>query len=330
MMREAADIVREVGEAIRSELEPDLAQEDPWYAGPPVGAGPTTRSLTEEELLTLSEEVGLRRRRKAVRELACRSVRLTPAERGSSTSSRCRLGGAPDLPGGFEWPTWNGRELAFLGQIDLAEVAAVAPEAPLSRRGLLLFFYEATGQPSGLHPSHRGSCRVVHVDASADLRRAGDRASFPEYPLHLSSEIMLPRSWSSPVEALELDADEITAWEELREKLALAQGVELEELAPQWQSLHRLLGYPEELGSGLELDCQFAWAGIDVEAGDSYLDPRREALEAAATDWRLLLQVSDDERLGTSWGEGFGRLWLLIRRRDLEAFSFDQVWAIRR
>ena len=53
-------------------------------------------------------------------------------------------------------------------------------------------------------------------------------------------------------------------------------------------------------------------------------------LEAAASDWQLLLQISDDERLGASWGEGFGRLWLLIRRQDLEASSFDQVWAIRR
>ncbi len=338
VLREAADVVREVSQAIREELDPGLleagewSEEDQWYAQPPVAATPAKRTLVPEELLSLCAEVGLEERAQDVIRLARLSIRLTRAADPEAAAPRSRLGGVPDLPSGFEWPSWNGIELAFLGQIDLAAVAALAPDLPLPGRGLLLFFYEASGQPSGLHPAHRGSCRVVHLDGDPSRLRPApvERASFAPYPVALSGELMLPPSWSPAVEALDLDLDERAAWDDLREKVAAAQGVELEDLVPRWQSLHRLLGYPEELGSGIELDCQLASAGIAVDDADSVLDPRRDELEAGAIAWRLLLQVSDDEELGTSWGQGFGRVWILMREEDLRKRAFDRAWAILR
>ena len=328
-LRDAVGAVREVNEAIRTGVEPELDQDEQEL---PLPARPTERALRTEELPALCEEAGLATRSAKIGELARTSLRLTRAEPEYRASGRSRLGGAPDLPAGFEWPRRDVKELAFLGQLDLAEVAALEPKAPLPGRGLLLFFYDVAGQPSGVAPSHRGSCRVVLVDEDPSrLAPAGaDRACFSEYPLHLSLELMLPRSWSPAVEALDLDPDEMAAWDELREKLARAQGVELEELTPSWQSLHRLLGYPEELGSGMELDCQLASGDMSVEADESYVDPPGEELEARAADWRLLLQLSNDEELGASWGEGFGRLSLMIREQDLHARAFDGVWAIVR
>jgi uncharacterized protein YwqG len=317
---------------VRAELEPKLDRDEQWYAEPPRPGRPTQRGLTIEELLVLCEESGLAARSQQACELGRTSLRLTRSEPARGASARSRLGGTPDLPAGIEWPSWNDQDLAFLGQVDLAEAAALDRALYLPERGLLLFFYDAATQPSGLDPSHRGSCRVLHVgeDPSPLERKGADRVRLAEYPLELSLELTLPRSWSSRVEALDLDPDEMTAWEDVREQLALAQGVELEELAPRWQSLHRLLGYPDELGSGMELDCQLASGGISVEAGDGFLDPRRDELEAGAAEWRLLLQLSDDEELGASWGEEFGRLSMLIRERDLRAGDFDGVWAILR
>ena len=333
VLREAVDVVREVSAAIRIEVEPaPVVEPEPWYETRPVRAQPARRSISPEELIALDREVGLEARSEQVRALLRPSLRLTRAETATGAPGSSHLGGVPDLPAAFEWPTWRGEELAFLGQLNLAEVGAVEPEGLLPPRGLLLLFYDVRNEPSGLEPGDRGSCRVLHVDGDpSGLKPDPDRrACFPDYPLELSLELMLPRSWSAHVEALELDEAELTAWDELRGRLARAQGVELEELTPSWYALHRLLGYPEELGSELELDCQLVSAGINIAEGEGYLDPRRDELEAGARDWRLLLQLSDDEELGASWGEGFGRLYLLIRERALRARAFDEIWAILR
>lgn len=335
LVREAAEVAREVREAIRSEIEPELVTEglwetggeDPWYTEPPEPAPPAARTADLDELQALCREARLGRRWPSIRELARTSIRLTRADEGG----RSRLGGAPSLPGAMEWPSFQGRPLAFLGQVDLAQVAALDPASPLPRHGLLLFFYDLEGSPSGLEPAHRGSCRVVHVPAEADGSPASPAGPLlPECPLRLSAELCLPRSWSLPAEALDLDSEEALAWDSLREKLALAQGVELEELAPRWLSLHRLLGYPDELGGDMEVHCHQAWIGMgpDEEARDLPGEGEEDPLRAAALQWKLLLQLSDDERLGSPFGQGFGRLFFWVREEDLRRQRFDGAWAI--
>ncbi|MDP9232332.1 MAG: YwqG family protein [Actinomycetota bacterium] len=333
LLREAAEVVREVNDAIRTELGPEsLGEPESWYESSPVPAQPARGRVLDDELVALCRDVALEHRVEDVRRLLRPSLRLTHADAATTAPVRSRLGGSPALPAKFEWPTWRGNELAFLGQFDLAEVAELAPGGLFPPRGLLHFFYSVQEQPSGLEPSDRGSCRVIHIDADPSTLGSHPEgwAWFPEYPLELSLELMLPRCWSPQVEALDLDEAELTAWDELRARLARAHGVELEELTPTWQALHRLFGYPEELGSEIELDCELVAAGVNLSEGEGYLDPRREQLRPRAADWRLLLQLSDDDDLAASWGKGFGRLYFWIREGDLQARSFDEVWAILR
>jgi uncharacterized protein YwqG len=332
-LREAVGVVREANAAVRSAFEEEpLGESEPWYEARPVPGRPAARTVSREALIRLCDEVGLGARRKLVLDLARASLRLTRVAEPRQVAGRSHLGGVPDLPADFVWPTWRGKELGFLGQLDLAEVAALAPETALPGSGLLLFFYALSSQPSGLAPGHCGSCRVLHIDleAAALTPDPERRVSLHHYPLELSQELMLCRSWSAQVERLDLNLDELSAWDTLRERLAQAQGVELEEQAPNWQALHRLLGYGEELGSEMELDCELVASGISVENGAAYSHPRREELRAAAREWGLLLQLSADDELGTSLGDGFGRLYFLIRRRDLQTRSFDSTSAILR
>src|SRR5262249_27627208 len=104
--------------------------------------------------------------------------------------------------------------------------------------------------------------------------------------------------------------------------------VELEDSSPDWFALHRLLGYQEELGRELELDCQLAAAGVVDDDYEAYFQQREEH-ESAARAWRLLLQLSSDEDLRTPWAP-FGRLYVFIRDDDLRARNFDAAWAILR
>jgi uncharacterized protein YwqG len=337
-LREAAGVVREANLALRTGveglgLEPDgVLEPESWYESAPVRAVPARGVLAPGELVELCGVVGLGERVDAVKRLLRPSLRLTHAIEETHALTRSRLGGIADLTPGFQWPSWRDEELAFIGQLDLAELSAFDLGGSLPERGLLLFFWDVTREPSGLEPGDRRSCRVVHLDADpGDLPPDPEaRAWLTHYPLALSLELTLPRSSSQYVEALELDEDETPAWDELRECLARAQGVELEELTPHWQALHRLFGYPEELGLDLHVDCQLVSAGVNVLEGEGYEHPRRAELESTAGDWRLLLQVSGDEDLGSSWGDGFGRIYFWIDEPDLRSHNFDGVWAILR
>lgn len=297
----------------------------------PLRAMSTRGSVQEESLLELCRAVGLEGRAADVRRLARASVRLTPGASEDDAVGACRLGGAPDLPQLFDWPTWQGCELGFLGQLNLERVAALDRAPVLPPEGLLLFFYDLEGRPSGLLPSHRGSCRVILLDGDLD-RLEPDRKRSPALrgmPVELSRELMLPGAWSFQAEELDLSSNEAEAWDELRAHLAAAQGVELEESAVARLALHRLLGYHEELGREVEVDCELASVGLDAADAGIYFGSRG-AHESVARAWRLLLQLSADDDLETPWDEGFDRLYLCIRDSDLRAGNLDAAWAVLR
>ena len=332
ILRTAAEVAHEVGAAVRPPGSPWSAAEpetEPSVEPRPVPAEPVRHDASLDNLSRLCQAVGLGARLAEVQALARRSLRLTLAGTQTSPLGGSRLGGAPDLPPGFRWPTWNGEELVFLGQIRLEDVTAVDPTASLPAEGLLLLFYDTIGQPSGLDPAHRGSCRVILYEGDTSLLEpAPEQGWFIEQPVELSLELTLPRSSSMLVEQLDLEFAEGEAWEMLRERLAQLQGVELEERGVETLALHRLLGHPEERRPRMELECQLASRGIDLSEGAGDVDPRAEQLEPGASEWRLLVQLSSDDEVGFYWGDGLGRLYVWIRERDLVERDTAAAWAL--
>src|SRR5262245_58266351 len=67
---------------------------------------------------------------------------LAPDDEGCDDVGVSCLGGAPDAPPGFTWPTHDGGPLAFLAQIDLGEVPDFPGRDLLPAAGRLYFFYE--------------------------------------------------------------------------------------------------------------------------------------------------------------------------------------------
>jgi uncharacterized protein YwqG len=332
LLRSSAQVASEASSALRTGGELVQAREPDFWLGSLARAEPVRHQVSLQEFLALCEEIGLSEDRAAMaQELIRPSVRLTRAGPGAAGPGASRLGGAPDLPPGFEWPRWRDRELAFLGQLDLAAVAGCLPEAGLPVGGLLLVFYDAARKPSGLEPSHAGSCRVVVAAVGQPLEPApGERAAFDLCPLVLSRELTLPPAHSFQLDPLDLDGTELAAWGLLRLRLAERQGVEVEEQSPGRLALHRLLGHAEPVyGREMELDCQLAANGLDLSEGEGYADPKRDELEPGAAEWRLLLQLSSDPELGWDWSDPFGRVYVWIRSDDLLAGEFDRVWAIR-
>lgn len=279
----------------------------------PLPAEPVARPCGEDDLMRVAADAGLIRHVEAAAALARRSVRLVPGDGEPAPGDRSRFGGAPDLPAGGVWPSWDSEPLTFLAQIDLAAVHAAGIDPLLPESGLLLVFSALDRTPSGSSPLDRDSTRVVWVEQERIPETAPEPIG-PSVPaqaraLLLSSELVLPRVWAEPVQALGLDDDEQSAWEQARADLAELQEITAWEAGWELHSTHRLLGHPEETRGDMPLAAELASRGIDAGYGAPGTHPEARRIGGAADRWRLLLQLTVDDGLGWSFGRGRERLY---------------------
>jgi uncharacterized protein YwqG len=196
-------------------------------------------------------------------------------------------------------PAAEPRPLAFIAQLDLAEIHAVQPLDPdLPVAGRLLFFYDAQQLPEGINPGDSAGWMVLHdaTEPAALVRIAPPpnlglpdmTAGFP--PLRCRSRAALspvPDEEAIPAIPDRSDPDHarLANWySELRSRR-------------DWQA-HQAGGRPDLIQYG-------PWPGRKGE------------------DWVLLMQIDSDDRNGMLWGDS-GMLYVWIRRNDLRARRFDQ------
>jgi uncharacterized protein YwqG len=294
------------------------------YDQRPVAAEPAQRTATEDDLRELADANDLGGRYADLVEWARPSIRMTRGD----FSGRSRLGGAPELPPGFEWPRWRDEELAFVAQIDLAEVALLGVPTGLPAEGLLVLFCALDARPTGLRPDDKGAVKVVLVDG--ELEFVEGRNALTEVPLRFSAELSLPSEAAGLPEPLGLAGPELDSWQRVREGLAERQGVELEDRAIDWHAIHRLRGYPDTMEEAMQVDAQLVFNGIDLNSGERYYIPHVDELEKDADQWQLLLQLSTDDEAGLQLGYPLGRLFVWIREGDLGQQRFDDLWGFIR
>jgi len=91
--------------------------------------------------------------------------------------------------------------------------------------------------------------------------------------------------------------------------------------------VHCIGGHADEIQGDIRLEAQLVSNGIYCGDGKGYARGREKGLDAGASDWRLLLQVDSEERIGMYWGD-CGRIYFLIRQEDLRHRRFEKVWLI--
>ncbi|MBN1510550.1 MAG: DUF1963 domain-containing protein [Phycisphaerae bacterium] len=273
------------------------------------------------------------------------------------------FGGLPTLPAGTEWPRWDRGDhlrdqiarmeerlkerpkatalrsiadglrksltepvapLAFLGQIDLAEVHVSVSLPGWPRDGKLCFFYDWSLQPWGFDPSERGSCRVIYC-ACSEFAKAleppsdvPEGARFPERPIRFVPEWLLPPSLEVSRRRLIDPKDD--DYHDLRRQLISGDD---DENSP----IHRCGGHPQEIQGDMRVKCQLVTNGLYCGNPSGYEDRRAVHLALGAVDWQLVLQIDSDEELGWMWGD-CGRLYFWARRPEIAQADFAGAWVV--
>lgn len=234
-----------------------------------------------------------------------------------------KIGGLPNLPVEIEWPSNNGRAMAFLCQISMAELPPDAPLRQLLPEGCLYFFYDWEQETWGFDPADLGSWKVVHSlasppravrDAPGNLDTDG---IYNEKPVTFKPILSLPGD--ERLEAiLGVEPSEVL-YEELDE---LRQSIYA------GQPRHQIGGYPDVVqNDSMELECELVSNGLFCGDSSGYTDPRAAVLAAGAAEWRLLLQLDTDDDTGFMWGD-CGLLYFWIRQSDLANRAFDKCWVV--
>ena len=230
--------------------------------------------------------------------------------------SRSRMGGAPSVPVGFEWPELDGVPLMFVGQIDVADLAQVAGLDATPERGLLSFWIDSREVCDWDSPPHQGQWQVYLFD-TAEKRLEWHHllpppARLNSYALGFEAETTWP-SMDLVQSVLGIDRD--SAWQ-------YAAVVSNNGDAGPY---HRMFGHPDEVQEDdMREEAQLAAHGLrSADLSRRQIELRKEVI-GGAKDWVLLLQVDCDSAVGFRGG----RLFYWIRREDLAAGRVDKCWAI--
>lgn len=225
------------------------------------------------------------------------ALRPTRAKR----AARSHLYGLADLPPGVAAPTHEQRPMLLLCQLDLAEIAGVAPGIGLPERGLLAFFIAEDASTRVLDDNFNPLATAVRwlADAEGTAPSPNPRAR-PAQALRLARDrAEYPGADAAIVQAqglAEAEVAEYQAFLDNRFPNGLAPG-------------HRLGGYPTRLQ-------QADPALLAAVQADDGRPPQ---------GWRLLLQLDSDDAF--MWGTDSGMLYFLIHEDDLARADFSQVQA---
>ena len=259
-------------------------------------------------------------------------ITLTPTPADAPIETRkSKFGGRPDVPADFVWPYYEGksyedkiqnRPLAFLAQLNCAELKPFDKEGLLPEMGVLSFFYELESAPWGFDPADRGSARVFWFDTPA-LQPADCR--FSELTLEFASRTMLP-SYE--------EFDYLTRgktgldWDEYEEYIETC-----ERHIPDEEDLHTVLGYAALVQGECVSECQMVERrGLYCGDGSAYnalSEVERAKLQVESRKWIQLFQMGSVEEDGMELMFGdCGTVYFYIHRDDLAKRDFSRVWLI--
>ncbi|MGE7874210.1 YwqG family protein [Bacillus paramycoides] len=218
-------------------------------------------------------------------------IKVVPNQQETIAIGSSKMGGVPDLPDAFEYPTYKGNSLRFIAQFNLSDLQNVGMDHNLPKTGMLYFFSIENYFEEAVNPSEAG--RVLYYDIPAEqLRRADeDQVQFTQCTISFELTYKLPELFIED----EVDSDRF---------LQL-----LEELIPDNYDNHQMFGEPFSVQEEVLYETG-QYMGIDPQ------------------HMMLLFQIdSDYKNCNMVWGE-LGMLYFCIGNEDLKNRRFENTCCV--
>ncbi|MBS1996915.1 MAG: DUF1963 domain-containing protein, partial [Cyanobacteria bacterium SZAS LIN-2] len=202
--------------------------------------------------------------------------------------------------------------LDFIAQINMADLQSFEAAAELHQSGMLYFFYLSFCGPSGFDPTDRGGFKVIFYDGPMDLlrRREPPEGCFKDYA---PCALKFDERWTLS-NTLELPEPDATVYHDFYFDSSFSEAGD------------QILGQPYTLQGAMELQCQLTSNGCNTGDATGYSAENLERFGAGERDWRLLLQIDCSDEADWTWGCGDGLVYFWIRKQDLLALNFNDVW----
>lgn len=263
-----------------------------------------------------------------------KSVRMQLVEGDSAAIGKSRIGGTPDLPSTFEWPsaeyetvtkkffgfgkpTINKEEkpMSFIAQLNLSEIQELDVSLNVPGSGILYFFYDSDQSAWGFDPKDKSKFNVLYYTGDfTDLKSM----SFPE---NLSEEGTFKGANVQFQTEISLPGRDSELYNELSDS---DQDWFFDEFFPD-EEINKIGGYADNIQGEMELECELVTNGLYCGDPSGYNNPKAKKLEPNAKYWRLLLQIDSNDELDMMWGDS-GRLYFWIKEQDLETPNFQKNW----
>jgi hypothetical protein len=328
-------------------------------AKPPVPPAPPGRPplATLDDLDALIDRCGLSAARDLIQAYTTPCFHLIAGGPAADAPlGTTRLGGAPDLPVGSVWPAGKSGYCGFLGQLDLADVAAHTGAAGLPNRGLLSLFVDSIDSAAEPVP-----VRAILTPSGAALTRLAAPPGRDDYgacanplnPVQISAFVpginvppFDPRLYDQ-IEALAPDAD-VDAFQDalwptppgtigqllgqgfdhdgtdLRLAIQARQigrpGLERYDFIADWTEWEELKQIEQRLQNGT---LYRPWTDANDDDVRYVLD-HRPALAAGAADLRLLILIRSNKAMNL-WINDADPIFLFIPSARLKRGDFSEL-----
>ncbi|MCZ6941287.1 DUF1963 domain-containing protein [Bacillus mycoides] len=218
-------------------------------------------------------------------------IKVVPKEQETIGKGSSKMGGVPDLPNTFEYPTYKENPLRFIAQFNLSDLQNVGMDHNLPKTGMLYFFSIENYFEEDVDPTEAG--RVLYYDIPVEqLRRADEiQAKYNQCAINFELTYKLPELFIED----EADSDRF---------LQL-----LEELSPDNYDNHQMFGEPFSVQDEVLYETG-QYMGIDPQ------------------QMTLLFQIdSDHKNCNMVWGE-LGMLYFCISNEDLKNRRFENTCCV--